>query len=503
MMTIKHNQLDGNSYRRCSKVSHIDRCEESQTSPTPPHRNNSVWSSCSLSSRIEMSLEDSDEYKDNKKHINTCNHFNRSISKPPNLLVPPRSMKRSSIACVSLLLLPITESFTVSPESFTNLSENKRLKCHGAACTRNIHNRQKNSSSAKENIKSRTPTSSTKQYDKGGDSFTVLMAKASHEQEFEIEESGNTIQNDGNKSNNDIDVNLADESFTLERRHFLHALVTATATTTISTSSTEVNAFDKAFPLELEFPNDDTSVNIETIRSAKIKMKKAKISRSKSRSQYSIFRDPIDATGGAVWGAALWFLLGSRSNPLVTPLANLLYDDQDEKNWWIKDRNEGMFSSLPLKFMVLLGILFWGMGIAVDRGVLWISEGNDGAVLQLAVISLISGGALELGRIANGEKKVNRQDNERELQLQNEFFEFASKRLLVGTGGNIHRSEVIKSFRKYFAKYRVENDQYPLGDLEIEGLLKTWNRKSANKGNSVSPAGFLKGVKVNSLTELK
>ena len=102
-----------------------------------------------------------------------------------------------------------------------------------------------------------------------------------------------------------------------------------------------------------------------------------------------------------------------------------------------------------------------------------------------------------------GEKKVNRQDNERELQLQNEFFEFASKRLLVGTGGNIHRSEVIKSFRKYFAKYRVENDQYPLGDLEIEGLLKTWNRESANNGNSVSPAGFLKGVKVNSLTELK
>merc|ERR1711957_828857 len=119
-----------------------------------------------------------------------------------------------------------------------------------------------------------TPTSSTKQYNKGGDSFTVLMAKASHEQESEIEESGNTIQNDGNKSNNDIDVNLADESFTLERRHFLHALVTATATTTISTSSTEANAFDKAFPLELEFPNDDTSVNIETIRSEKKKMKK-------------------------------------------------------------------------------------------------------------------------------------------------------------------------------------------------------------------------------------
>ena len=95
-----------------------------------------------------------------------------------------------------------------------------------------------------------------------------------------------------------------------------------------------------------------------------------------------------------------------------------------------------------------------------------------------------------------------REDAQRDQTLQREFAEFASKKLLVGQGGSVHRSEVTKSFRRYFAKYRVENDDYPLSDLEIERLLRSWNR-SVNSSEDITSAGFLKGVQINSQAEIR
>jgi hypothetical protein len=149
-----------------------------------------------------------------------------------------------------------------------------------------------------------------------------------------------------------------------------------------------------------------------------------------------------------------------------------------------------------------MGIVFLLLGVFVDRALLLVADGQSSTVLQLAGVSLIGGASLELGRVASGEKMKTREDSERDDTLADEFEEFASKKLIIGQGGSVHRSEVIKSFRRYFAKYRVENDDYPLNDLEIEQLLREWSRKMGN-AESMSSSGFIKNIKINTEAEIK
>ena len=131
-----------------------------------------------------------------------------------------------------------------------------------------------------------------------------------------------------------------------------------------------------------------------------------------------------------------------------------------------------------------------------------LAEGESNVVLQLAGVSLIGGASLELGRIASGEKQPTREEGERDQQLVSEFEEFASKKLIAGQGGSVHKSEVINSFRRYFAKYRVENDDYPLVDLEIERLLRRWARMQGNLEGMTS-AGFMKDIQLNTESEIR
>jgi len=205
----------------------------------------------------------------------------------------------------------------------------------------------------------------------------------------------------------------------------------------------------------------------------------------------AVFQSPNDYLGSIVWAVALWLLSGSRSNPIVTPLGNAIYDE--EKEPWLKDRNVGLFAPLPAGFLLLMGLVFILFGVITDRAIVFLAEGDSSATLQLAGVALIGGGALELGRIAGGEKGETREENERATLLANEFNEFAGKRLK--RGGNCHRSEVVGAFRRYFAKYRYENEEYPLSDLEIERLIREWNREEGN--DSMSSAGFFTGLQIN------
>lgn len=192
-----------------------------------------------------------------------------------------------------------------------------------------------------------------------------------------------------------------------------------------------------------------------------------------------------------VWGAALWFLSGSRSNPIATPLANLLYKREQET--WLQDRNEGLFAGLPWEFLVILAVVFCGLGYGTDRGVTALVEGDPGLSLQLAGVSLIGGAFTELGRIATGEKQLTRDESDRTEQLESEFTQFAGDRLIPG--GNCHRNEVVQAFRRYYAKYRqVDNEEFPLADLEIEQLLRLYCRE---RNLEMSSAGFYNGIQIN------
>ena len=202
----------------------------------------------------------------------------------------------------------------------------------------------------------------------------------------------------------------------------------------------------------------------------------------------------LTVSGATLWGLALWLVTGSRSNPLVTPVANLLYNAQDEE--WLRDRNDGYFGDLPIGLMVILSALFVCLGVILDRAVYFLAEGDAAVSLQLAGVSVIGGAVWEVGRLAAKEKAPTREDYERDVVLYQEFDEFATKRLIVGKG-SCHRSEVIAAFRRYNPKYRVaESEEYPLADIEIERILRQWNRQFGSR-SEMSSAGFFAGISID------
>lgn len=330
------------------------------------------------------------------------------------------------------------------------------------------------------------------------ESFSTLMAQHNDEQESQSQKEEEREEDENDDASTETDpLHQAQE-----RRLFIASLFAATAIST-TTSPQPASALVKAYPLNLDFENNDSSINLQSIRQERIAVKKSRIAQSKSNLLSNPFQlSSKDALATVIWGGALWLLSGSRSNPTVKPLANVLYDPESENGSWVKDRNEGLFAPLPPVFLLLMGVVFCFLGFMVDRGLLLLAEGNQNSVLQLAGVSLIGGASLELGRIASGDKKMTREDYEREKMLREEFDDFAIKRLIVGQGGSVHRNEVMQAFRRFNSKYRVENDEYPLTDLEIERLVRIWNKMEGNR-EGVTSAGFLKNVKMNDQTVIR
>jgi hypothetical protein len=90
---------------------------------------------------------------------------------------------------------------------------------------------------------------------------------------------------------------------------------------------------------------------------------------------------------------------------------------------------------------------------------------------------------------------------DRSMQLREEFAEFASKRL--ASGGNCHRTDIVAAFRRYFAKYRQpDSEEYPLTDLEIEQLLRSWNQMENRGRAEMTSAGFYYGIQINKETDV-
>lgn len=272
------------------------------------------------------------------------------------------------------------------------------------------------------------------------------------------------------------------------RRQSILAIGSAVATVMGSSECRPASAYDigRRFPAEL-----DASDNDGTFIDGRQRKLEQLQEQDLQRDSPLVLGPLSKLLSSGLWGSALWFLLGSRSNPLVTPLANVLYSEDQQE--WLKDRNDGLFGDIPLPFLLVLAVVFVALGFGADAMIVALSEGDRNISLQLAGVSLISGGALELGRIASGEKKPTREESDRDELLTEEFDIFAEKRLLQG--GNCHRTDVVRSFRRYYAKYRQpDNPECPLSDLEIEQLLRNWGRP---RGLEMSSAGFFSGIRIN------
>jgi hypothetical protein len=281
----------------------------------------------------------------------------------------------------------------------------------------------------------------------------------------------------------------------ITRTQALQSLSALFLTTTVASTSTAAHAFDKSFPDELT--QDDEQAKTVTIgqRSNSLQRKQAaEETKAKMNQNLVDFNVRNDLLPSVTWGAALWLLGGSRSNPLTTPLANVLYDERDER--WLQDRNAGLFASPPVPFLLLLSLVFLCLGTATQFVLLQLAEGDSGVCGQLAGVSLIGGGFLEIGRIASGEKRMTRDELDRAVELKNEFDEFARKRLIPG--GNCHRSDIVKAFRRYNSKYRqADSEEYPLTDLEVEKLLRAWNQRENQGKADMTSSGFYYGIQIN------
>lgn len=252
-------------------------------------------------------------------------------------------------------------------------------------------------------------------------------------------------------------------------------------------------AYDRTFPEELT-ETDRSTITMGSRLNSQQRATAAYATAKANQSNLQNFNIRNDLVPSLVWGVALWLLSGSRSNPLATPLANLLYDDKEEE--WLRDRNDGLFSVPPLAFLLLLGGVFVVLGVATQFLLLQLAEGDSDVCLQLAGVSLIGGGTLELGRIASGEKRATRDEMDRSMQLREEFAEFAKQRLT--SGGNCHRRDIVAAFRRYFAKYRQsDSTEYPLTDLEIEQLLRGWNQMENGGRAEMTSGGFYYGIQIN------
>ena len=414
-------------------------------------------------------------------------------------------MKRSLTAACALAVSASSSGMLPGVEAFTPMTqEPSQSKCKGGHCKKNGGGSGTSSASTRFPASSPnrrlfpTPSLATRAVT----SLSVASSSTSSDNNNESttsdfslrlkrQERLHSIPEDEERDVGDLDQ----QASVHQRRLFLNAMLTGAAAgfaTGTGTAVEPANAYEQAYPVDLDFQGRDlASVRSERIASQKAAAKK---SRDDLTSNPLAMREPKDFLGSFVWAGALWLLAGSRSNPLVTPVANVLYDEKETQ--WLKDRNEGLFAPLPAALLALMGLIFLALGVVADRSILLLADGDKDICLQLAGVSLISGASLELGRIASGEKDATRAEDDRDSMLQREFAEFAERRLIPGgRGANVHRSEIAAAFRRFNAKYRVENDEYPLTDLEIERLARAWNRMQGN--DDMSSAGFFTGIRIN------
>ncbi|GMI11216.1 hypothetical protein TrVE_jg4524 [Triparma verrucosa] len=198
-----------------------------------------------------------------------------------------------------------------------------------------------------------------------------------------------------------------------------------------------------------------------------------------------------DVAGSLFFGGALYFATGSRNSGLIPFLGDFLYEEEEQ---WLVDRKAGLYSPVPAEFLAAYVCLVAALGVVIERLVLFYgTAGDTNLCLQLSVVALINGGFLELSRIDSGEKGVTRDEAELNTLWESEFEEFAEKKIVRKDSGSCHRNDVVKAYRRFYAKYRTNEVEGGPSDIDIEQLFVQWNKR-VGSGVLASQAGFVKGV---------
>jgi hypothetical protein len=161
-----------------------------------------------------------------------------------------------------------------------------------------------------------------------------------------------------------------------------------------------------------------------------------------------------------------------------------------QEEQWARDAADGFDFELPVPIVVCMVLLFGLLGLITERVLLLALDDSVNFVLSLSGSLAIAAAFFELIR-PRLESRTEFDENERRYE---EFEAFASELLTRSPAASCHESDVVRSFRTFYPKYRAASGK--ISDKDIESLMRRWGRFER------TPAGYYKGIslKPNSLT---
>jgi len=186
--------------------------------------------------------------------------------------------------------------------------------------------------------------------------------------------------------------------------------------------------------------------------------------------------------------------VGYRTEAAVGRLLSL-----DEAPTWLDDRQAGLASPAPALVRAVVFALFVGGGYVLERFLS--AVGSDNAVFYLGASTTLWGGLYEA---ALRPKLPSREERDLATTREAEFVAFAALRLGAQSGGTCHETDIVRAFRRYYPKYRVDRG---ITDAEISDLMRRWasvERTRLLPGGALSTetvsartaAGYYKGITV-------
>lgn len=200
---------------------------------------------------------------------------------------------------------------------------------------------------------------------------------------------------------------------------------------------------------------------------------------------------PIDVIGSVLIAYALavgpgpWLAplgIGTNVRPTRQVALFIARATRQESEPWALDVQDGFSYELPLPILVLMGVTFVLTGLVIERVLLLALDDSVMFVFSLAGSLAIAAAFFELIR----PPLESRADYEQRQLEYSEFEQFASAQLERTPGASCHETDIVRSFRTFYPKYRAASGK--ISDTDIEGMMRRWGKFER------SPAGYYKGI---------
>jgi len=151
---------------------------------------------------------------------------------------------------------------------------------------------------------------------------------------------------------------------------------------------------------------------------------------------------------------------------------------------WARDAADGFSYDAPFDMQIIVALILFISGLLTDRLLLLALDGSGTFVLSLSGSLVIAAAFFELIR----PQLQSRQDFEFKEAQYAEFESFAEAELDFSPSASCHESDIVRSFRLFYPKYRASSSL--IKDEDIERMMRKWGRFER------TPAGYYKGIEL-------